>query len=162
MRPLTLADEPRIRRAYATADPRALRLRFGGAAPSFPSLARRLREMDGHSRFAVGAFAPDGGIVGVAQYVQSTPGGPADVAVLVVPSWQRQGVGSALLTDLQAHAVAEGITSATALVSGSNTQVQEVLRDLTTPHTVTYDHGSGDVRVDLTANPPLPPGAARR
>ena len=149
LRDLVASDEQALRRAFEHADPQVLRARFGGGVPPFAVLAERLRRLDGVARHAIGAFDGDGEVVGVGEYVQAAPGGPAEVALVVHHDWQRHGLGTAVLRRLAEHAVAAGITIATAQVSGSNEQVLELVEELPAPHTVTYDHGVGTVRVEL-------------
>jgi GNAT superfamily N-acetyltransferase len=159
VRDLTVADEAALRQAYTSADPAILRSRFGGAVPKLSLLVDRLHQMDGITRYGAGAFADNGELVGVAQYVQPVPGDPADVAVVVAADWQRQGIGTALLHLAGEHAARAGIGTATALVSWSNARVLELIADLPVQHTVQYERGSGTLRADLTplAGAVLPP-----
>jgi GNAT superfamily N-acetyltransferase len=149
VRALTVDDEASLRRAFEHADPIVLRSRFGGGAPPFSTIAARLHQLNGTSRYAVAAFAEGGDVIGVAEYVQTEPEGPADVAVVVAQDWQRQGIGAAILGRLATHAAGAGITSFTAMVSGSNRQVLELVDDLPVPHSITYDHGSGTLHAEL-------------
>jgi GNAT superfamily N-acetyltransferase len=149
IRDLVAGDEPALRRAFESADPQVLRARFGGGVPPFEVLADRLRRLDGASRYAVGVFDEQGDVVGVGEYVQSVPGSPAEVALVVNQAWQRQGIGTAVLQRLAEHAVGVGISIATAQVSGSNEQVLELVDALPVAHTVSYDHGVGTVVVEL-------------
>ncbi|MBK5307163.1 MAG: GNAT family N-acetyltransferase [Frankiaceae bacterium] len=150
VRELTPADLPALRRAFVNADPAVLRTRFAGAAPKFDTLARRVLALDGHARHAVAAFTADDQVVGVAEYERTEPGATAEVAVVVATAWQHEGVATALLQRLAEHALREGVTTATALISGSNSQVLELVRDIPMNHSVSYDHGAGELRVDLT------------
>ena len=149
LRDLQPGDGAAVRRAFQRADGAGLRARFGGAAPSLSVVSGRVKSIDGHKRYAAGGFAPDGQLIAVAEYVQTDPEGPAEIAVIVAPAWQRHGIGTALLRRLAGHAIGEGITTVTALVSGSNGRVLELVRDIEFPHTITYDHGAGDLRVEL-------------
>jgi len=153
LRALTVEDEEALRRAFEGADPRVLRSRFGGGSPPFAAIAQRLHQLDGQGRYAVAAFDDAGDVIGVAEYVRTEPDTSAEVAVVVAQDWQRHGVGTALLRRLAEHAIGAGITSATALVSGSNEQVLELLDELPMPHSVSYDHGSGTVRAELSTSP---------
>ena len=153
LRDLTPADVPALRRAFVAADPAVLRARFGGSTPRFEALARRVQALDGHASHAVAAFSPEGEVIGVAEYVLNPAGDSADVAVIVARAWQHEGIATALLQRLGAHARREGVTTATALVSGSNAQVLDLVRDLPAPHSIHFDHGEGELRVDLSAIP---------
>jgi len=149
LRALTVDDEPALRRAFEDADPQVLRARFGGGIPPFAAVAARLHQMDGVDRYAVAAFDTGGDVIGVAEYVRTEPDTSAEVALVVAQDWQRHGIGAALLRRLAEHAIAMGITTATALVSGSNERVLELVDELPIPHTVSYDHGSGTLRAQL-------------
>ena len=148
LRDLVAGDEQALREAFEHADPRVLRARFGGGVPPFAAVADRLRRLDGVSRYAVGVFDGDD-VIGVGEYVQAVSDSPAEVALVVHQDWQRHGIGRAVLLRLAEHAVDAGITIATAQVSGSNEQVLELVDELPVPHTVSYDHGVGTVRVEL-------------
>lgn len=161
LRDLLVTDEAALREAFEGADPEVLRARFGGGVPPFEALAERLHQLDGVSRYAVAVLDEDGGIIGVGEYVQTEPGSPAEVALVVHHDWQRQGLGTALLRRLAEHAIAAGITIATAQVSGSNEQVLELVDELPVPHTVSYDHGVGTVRVELAPDTPQVPEPRR-
>ena len=71
--------------------------------------------------------------------------------MIVATAWQHEGVATALLQRLGAHALREGVTTATALFSGSNQEVLDLVRDVPLPHSISYDHGSGELHVDLTS-----------
>jgi GNAT superfamily N-acetyltransferase len=152
VRDLTPADLPALRRAFLTADPAVLRARFGGAPPKFESLERRVRSLDGHASYAVAAVSPEGDVVGVGEYALNDDGTSAEVAVIVATAWQHEGVATALLARLATHAMGQGITRATALLSGSNSQVLDLVDDIALPHSISYDHGTGELSVDLTAD----------
>jgi GNAT superfamily N-acetyltransferase len=105
--------------------------------------------MDGVHRYAVAAFDDAGEIIGVAEYVQAEPEPTAEVAVVVDRGWQRHGIGTTLLARLADHAASVGITTVTALVSGSNGQVLELVDELPVPHQISYDHGEGVLKAEL-------------
>jgi GNAT superfamily N-acetyltransferase len=155
LRDLTTADLPVLRQAFVNADPSVLRSRFGGAVPKFETLDRRVRALDGDESYAVAAFSPPGDVIGVAEYAR-TAAGTAEVAVIVARDWQREGIATALLHRLWEHARRHGITTATALLSGSNQQVLDVVRDIPMPHSIRYDNGAGELSVDLTAGTEVP------
>jgi GNAT superfamily N-acetyltransferase len=100
-------------------------------APVTPGLAmlRRLAGCAGGSVDAVVAVR-DGVIIGHAMAVDRPgPRGErtADIGVVVADSWQRQGVGSALVRTLIASARARGVTSLTMDVLPGNRQVLSMI-----------------------------------
>jgi RimJ/RimL family protein N-acetyltransferase len=161
VRDLTPADLPALRRAFRTADPAVLRARFGGAPPKLETLERRVRSLDGHASYAVAAFSQDGELVGVGEYALNDSGTSAEVAVVVATAWQHEGIATALLRRLGTHAMGQGVTRATALLSGSNSQVLDLVHDLPMPHSISYDHGAGELSVDLTAGVDTAPSSAQ-
>jgi GNAT superfamily N-acetyltransferase len=74
-----------------------------------------------------------GEIVGVARYVRE-PANPveAKVAAAVVDTWQRRGVGKALLERLSAHARANGVTTFTGATAPSNVAARRLFGGVAT------------------------------
>jgi RimJ/RimL family protein N-acetyltransferase len=69
----------------------------------------RLLDVDHREREAVCALV-DGEIVGVARYTRIPGSDSAEVAVAVADAWQRQGIGTRLVTVLAEHAAEAGLT----------------------------------------------------
>jgi RimJ/RimL family protein N-acetyltransferase len=91
-----------------------------------PQLSERslalLTDVDHHDHEALVAMAPGSGqLIGVARYIRN-PRQPdqAEVAVTVIDSWQRRGVGTALLRELAQRAAEEGIQHFTAEILAEN------------------------------------------
>ena len=82
-----------------------------------------------------GAAAPGSGqLVGVARFIR-IPGEPdlAEVAVTVIDSWQRRGLGTALLRELAQRATEEGIRHFTAEMLAENKPMLTLARRSGTP-----------------------------
>lgn len=144
--PVTLRDGSRIRirelhRAdrelwlrgfeHLSAESRYRRFLSGISEPG-PALVRRLTELDHHDHEALAALDERTGEgIGVARYVRD-PDRPevAELALAVVDEWQGRGVGTALLRALCARAREEGVTTFTALMLATNTEMMDVLRQL--------------------------------
>jgi RimJ/RimL family protein N-acetyltransferase len=91
-----------------------------------PRLSERtlafLTAVDHRDHEALVAVAPDSGqLVGVARFIRN-PREPdqAEVAVTVIDSWQRRGLGTALLRELAQRAAEEGIGHFTAEILAEN------------------------------------------
>jgi GNAT superfamily N-acetyltransferase len=117
--------------------------------------------LDGFDRYAVGATvrSDDGHVdgVGVARYVRKA-GNPdvAEVAFLVVDTYQGQGVGKALLDRLSAAARARGIHRFEGIVLPDNTPAIGLLTKHA-PGTIvqrSYDYLQVDVDLDGCFAPP--------
>lgn len=108
--------------------------------------------VDHHDHEALVAVAPGSGqLVGVARFIRS-PREPdqAEVAVTVIDSWQRRGVGTALLRELAQRAAEEGIGHFTAEILAENQPMLTVARRLGDTET-TRSGGTVSARIDLSA-----------
>jgi RimJ/RimL family protein N-acetyltransferase len=137
--------------AFERLSPASRELRFLGGKPSLSSSdLRYLTDVDGHAHEALGAIDASTGVgVGVARFVRVPPDSPAaEVAVTVVDAWQRRGVATLLLEELNERARAEGIERYTALVSGENTAVVAVLHRIGA-HVLHSDVSSGTIEYEV-------------
>jgi hypothetical protein len=107
---------------------------------------------------ALGARRPDGDMVGLASASSAGPD-TAEIAVWVRDDWQHRHVGTALVTELLHRLADAGRTSATAIVSTTNTGARALIERLA-PHATTrrLDLATLEVRIPL----PQPGSAARR
>lgn len=112
VRPLQRTDGPALAAAVASLSADSRYRRFLTPKPRLTDRElARLTDVDHHAREALVAVEPSTGEwVGVVRYAVF-PHEPrvADVAVTVADSWQRRGVGTALLRVLVEHARREGI-----------------------------------------------------
>jgi RimJ/RimL family protein N-acetyltransferase len=135
-----LSDTSRYRRFF-TAKPRL----------SEQTLAF-LTAVDHHDHEALVAIVPGSGqLVGVARFIR-IPRQPdqAEVAVTVIDSWQRRGLGTALLRELAQQATEGGIRYFTADILAENQPMLTLARQL--GDTETTCHGSTvSARIDLPA-----------
>jgi GNAT superfamily N-acetyltransferase len=133
IRQLTPQDAPVLAEAFERLSTESRDLRFLGAKPRLSTHdIEYLTHVDGHLHEALGAVdAATGRGVGVARFVRLDPEAPvAEVAVTVIDSWQRRGLGTLLLERLSERARAEGIERYTALVSGDNRAVVGLLDNI--------------------------------
>jgi GNAT superfamily N-acetyltransferase len=101
MRQAAVADVPALVAMHARCSGRSRRSRYlsGGARPTAAELARMVNRR--HGRTLVVAH-PDGDVVAMGNLMHD--GAAAEVALLVEDSWQRRGIGTALLRGLLAAA----------------------------------------------------------
>ena len=123
VRALRPDDAPGLAEAFEQLSETSRYRRFFTAKPhlSEQTLAF-LTDVDHHDHEALVAVAPDSGqLVGVARFIR-IPGEPdlAEVAVTVIDSWQRRGLGTALLRELAQRAAEEGIRHFTAEMLAEN------------------------------------------
>jgi RimJ/RimL family protein N-acetyltransferase len=120
-----------------------------------PHLSERslafLTDVDHRDHEALVAVAPGSGqLVGVARFIRN-PGKPeqAELAVTVIDSWQRRGLGTALLRELARRAAEEGIRHFTAEILAENRPMLTLAHQLGSAET-TYHGNTVSAEIDLT------------
>ena len=111
-------------------------------------------DVDHHDHEALVAVAPDSGqLAGVARFIRD-PREPdqAEVAVTVIDSWQRRGLGTILLRELARRAAEEGIRQFTAQILADNRPMLTLAQRLGHAET-TRDGTTVSARVELPAAP---------
>jgi GNAT superfamily N-acetyltransferase len=113
-----------------------------------------LLDVDHHNHEAMVAIDPiTGNGIGVARYVRDPDRrDAAEVAVTVVDDWHGRGVGTLLLEGIGQRARAEGITTFTALMLASNTDMMDVLRGLGPLEIVDRELGCVEVEASIPAD----------
>jgi L-amino acid N-acyltransferase YncA len=87
--------------------------------------------------------------VGVARYIRHTGDRQAaEVSVTVIDGWQRQGLGTELLSQLSERARQEGIGRFTAAASADNAAAAGLLRTMRAD-LVANEHGTVEYEIDL-------------
>ncbi|MGD0607965.1 MAG: GNAT family N-acetyltransferase [Streptosporangiaceae bacterium] len=110
--------------------------------------------VDHHDHEALVAVAPDSGqLVGVARFIRD-PEKPdqAEVAVTVIDSWQRHGLGAVLLSKLAQRAAEEGVRRFTAEILAENQPMLTLAHRLGRAET-TLDGPTVSTRIELQAAP---------
>lgn len=151
IRRLTLTDAPALAAALTQADPWDLRKRFLGAPPPLRVLVERLEHADGVHHLGLGAFTTDGSLVGVAQFDRNDDGPSAEIAVEVATDWQRQGLGTALITSLAQRALDCGVTRFTATYYADNLAITDLVRAAPCAVVTRTEGGQGYAELDLTS-----------
>jgi GNAT superfamily N-acetyltransferase len=135
VRGLRASDRDELAQRYLELSPEARRLRFFNAPDHLSTrLLDYLVDVDGVDRCALVAFAMDDvGTPGVAiaRYARSRDDATrAEAAVTVLDSYQRRGIGTALLHRLAEAARRNGISTLTATVMWENRALLDGLRAL--------------------------------
>ena len=152
IRPIAPEDRQALLEGFERLSPESRYRRF--LSPRGTLTPRELRyftEVDHHDHEALVALDPATGEgVGVARYVRSTEDPTvAEVAVAVIDDWQRQGVGTRLLTALAERAREEGIASFTGLVLADNELMLNLLGEIGRVNIGESEAGAVEVTVDL-------------
>jgi RimJ/RimL family protein N-acetyltransferase len=111
-------------------------------------------DVDHHDHEALVAVAPDSGqLVGVTRFIRD-PREPdqAEVAVTVIDSWQRRGLGTVLLRELAQRAAEEGIRHFTAEILAENQPMLTLARRLGHAET-SLDGTTVSARIELQSAP---------
>jgi GNAT superfamily N-acetyltransferase len=113
---------------FAGLSPESRYLRFHAGLPRLPDTLRdALVAVDGSRSVALVAEAlPDGDPVGIARFVSTGPD-RAELAIAVIDSWHRRGVGRRLLDELRQRAELSGMCELTARVLPHNRAVLRLL-----------------------------------
>ncbi|MGA8927580.1 MAG: GNAT family N-acetyltransferase [Solirubrobacterales bacterium] len=112
---------------------------------------RYLTEVDHRTHEALIATDPSSGEgLGVARFVRSsTDPRAAEVAVVVIDSWQGRGLGTALLEGLAGRALEEGVERFTASVLADNSPMLELLRELGDIEVLDREPGVVELQIEL-------------
>jgi RimJ/RimL family protein N-acetyltransferase len=136
IRPISVDDGARLRKAHGRLSPEARYRRFLGAKPELTEAdARYLVDVDGRDHFALVATTTvngeRGAIIAVARFVRIL-GDPtaAEFAIVVGDRFQRQGLATALIERLAAAARQRGITRFRATTLSQNVAVFRLLEAL--------------------------------
>lgn len=136
-RPLRASDRSKLLDGFEHLSADSRYRRFFTPTPRLtPSMLKRLFDLDGHDRFAVGAerlrmgWLPGAGL-GVARFIRLPDSQDvAEIAVSIVDDVQGQGLGTILLYELAAAARAHGITRFVAWVQADNEPMKALVRKL--------------------------------
>ena len=131
VRPILAADEPDLQQFIRDLSAQSRYLRFMRAIRELPeeTLSKFSRPKPGREAVMV-ARSASAGVVGLAQYVADEEGDGCEVAIVVGDAWQRQGVGTALLTALVAVARSNAIEHIHADVFADNHAMRALARKL--------------------------------
>jgi GNAT superfamily N-acetyltransferase len=152
IRPIASDDKEALVRGFKRLSPRSRYRRFLSPHGRLsPRELRYLTEVDHSDHEALVALDPGSGEgIGVARYVRSDEDpSAAELAVAVIDDWQRQGVGTRLVTELSERAREEGITRFTALVLADNELMLNLLDEIGEVTREGDEAGAVEVSVEL-------------
>jgi acetyltransferase len=156
IRPIVPSDAAELAFELEHADPETLYNRFFRSSIRVDQrMLTYLTVLDYDRRFALAAFAESG--VAIARYEGSPGSDEAEMAVAVKPQWRRVGLGTLLLSRLQAAARERGITVLRADFLAENEAARALIAraGFDAP---TYKMGVGSVHRDLSRlSGPTPP-----
>ena len=161
IRPLRPTDQALVRNVFDHLSPRSRWLRFLGPKSALTDTELSyFTAVDHHDHEALVAISRFGGRpLAVARYVRSRDdSGSADVAIAVIDSWQRLGVGRMLAMQLAARARCEGVHRFSALISADNRGAKSLLATLGTVRVRERAAGTVHYEVALTADKPVAGG----
>jgi len=130
IRPIQATDEPLVAGIFAGLSDTSRWMRFLAAKAALsPAELRYLTDIDHHDHEALTAIASGGHGLGVARYIRHADDPQAaEIAIAVVDTWHRRGLGTQLLRQLSDRALRARIDRFTALASADNAAVAALLR----------------------------------
>jgi GNAT superfamily N-acetyltransferase len=147
IRPLSWGEAAPLDDVLAGLSPRSRYLRFHSPIPVLtPAMRRVLLDVDGRDHVAVAAETADAGTgdrvraVGIARLIRDPQAvGEAEVAIAVVDTWHRRGVGRRLLEALTEQAWEIGVTRLHARVLSDNRAALGLIRTVFPARTARRD-----------------------
>ena len=136
------SDSSLVGRMFCRLSAQSIYWRFFSPISRPDLLVRSVRELDHRDREAVGAVV-GGELVGMAQYVRRPGDTQAQMAIVIVDDWQRQGLGTRLVAALAHRALEEGIDSFAVDIQGDNYAAQKLFRRVAPGARMTYSGGVG-------------------
>jgi RimJ/RimL family protein N-acetyltransferase len=112
-------------------------------------LQRSVQQLDHSDREAVGAVV-GGQLVGIAQYVRRPGDTRAQLAIVIVDEWQRQGLGTRMVAALAHRALEQGIDSFAVDIQGDNYGALKLFKRVAPGVRLTYSAGVGEGVIPLS------------
>lgn len=141
-------DGDAVDRLYRRLSPESIYRRFFSPMPRPDRFRSSLLRIDHHEREAIAATEA-GEVVAVAQYSRPAGSPHADLAIVVADAWQRQGLGTRLITALAHRAAAEGISGFTLDIQGDNYGALRLLQRVAPGTRLAFSGGVGETMIAL-------------
>ncbi|HEV2414318.1 MAG TPA: GNAT family N-acetyltransferase [Candidatus Dormibacteraeota bacterium] len=145
---LEASDGELLGRLFCRLSPESVYRRFLSPISKPDYFMRLLLRVDHYDREAIAAVE-GGEIVGVAHYSRLPGASQAELAIIVADSWQRQGLGTRLITALTDRAVRNGIDTFAVAIQGDNFGGQRLLTRLAPGARLVYSAGVGEAVIPL-------------
>jgi RimJ/RimL family protein N-acetyltransferase len=153
IRPVVADDAPRLQALFNRLSPESIYYRFLSQPKELSrEQAERLTNVDYDARMAyVATLSTDAQdpIIGVARYAEGLEPGVAEAGVVVEDRFQRQGLGTILLTELVQYARNQGIHTFVAWIHQSNAAILQFIRRSGLPTQSRLESGMWEIRVQL-------------
>ena len=148
---LELSDGELLGRFFCRLSPESVDRRFFSPIPKPDYFVRLLLRVDRYDRDSIAAVE-GGEIVGVAQYSRLPGANQADLAIVVADGWQRQGLGTRLITALANRAVARGIDSFAVAIQGDNFSAVRLLKRIAPGARLAFSGSVGEAVIPLATD----------
>jgi GNAT superfamily N-acetyltransferase len=145
---LEASDGELLGRLFCRLSPESAYRRFFSPILKPDDFIRLLLRVDHYDRDAIAAVE-GGEIVGVAQYSRLPGACQADLAIVVADIWQRQGLGTRLITALADRAAGKGIDKFAVAIQGDNFAAVRLLMRLAPGARLVYSAGVGEAVIPL-------------
>ena len=158
VRRISVGDASDLEHFYAELDPATRWLRFHAATAGLSHSQSTWfcrPDRDRHEGF-VGAIHEDGSAERIVAHLCVEPASPteAEVALVVAPGFQGQGIGRRMAEEAVAWARRDGIRTLTATMLVGNEPIRRLLTTLNLPtRWTTLDAGTCELTIDLLAEP---------
>jgi acetyltransferase len=155
IRPIRPDDARHLQALFDRLSPESIALRFLGQPKELPhKQAKQFATVDYHKRMALVAAREEGGeehIIAVARYAVDPAGQPdlAEAAIVVEDEYQKQGLGTLLLTRLVTYAQSHGIRAFMATIRQDNAQIMRFVRQSGLPTESRLESGAWEILVKL-------------
>jgi RimJ/RimL family protein N-acetyltransferase len=145
---LEKSDAALVGNMFRRLSAQSIYLRFFSPISRPDLLQRSVLELDHRDREAVGAVV-GGELVGIAQYVRRPGEAQAQLAIVIVDEWQRQGLGTRMVAALADRALEEGIDSFAVDIQGDNYAALKLFKRIAPGARMTYSGGVGEGVIPL-------------
>ena len=137
------SDAPLVGRMFRRLSAESIYWRFFSPITKPDLLEASVKQLDHLDREAVGAVV-GGELIGIAQYVRKHGDPSAQLAIVIVDEWQRQGLGTRMLAALGHRAAEHGIESFEVDIQGDNHGALKLFRRVAPGARLTYSSGVGE------------------
>jgi GNAT superfamily N-acetyltransferase len=142
------SDSPLVGRMFRRLSAESIYWRFFSPVSRPDLLQASVQQLDHRDREAVGAVV-GGELIGMAQYVRKRGETRAQLAIVIVDEWQRQGLGTRLVAALAHRAATEGIDSFAVDIQGDNYGALKLFKRVAPGSRLTFSGGVGEGVIPL-------------